>query len=145
MPVSVPIARVPPGTIAASARADGSSGFGWLLCNGAAVSRSTYAALFAAIGVTYGAGDGSTTFNVPDMAGRTLVGSGAGSGLTTRGLNDPGGAESHAITQAELPTNAVVTTGGTADQGSTGSTGRGSATAMSLMQPYCCAYWKIKT
>jgi len=42
---------------------------GWLLCNGAAVSRTTYAALFAVIGTTYGTGDGSTTFNVPDMRG----------------------------------------------------------------------------
>jgi microcystin-dependent protein len=40
---------------------------GWLACNGAAVSRTTYAALFASIGTTYGAGDGSTTFNLPDL------------------------------------------------------------------------------
>ena len=42
---------------------------GWLKANGAAVSRATYSALFAAIGTTYGAGDGSTTFNLPDMRG----------------------------------------------------------------------------
>ena len=42
---------------------------GWLKANGAAVNRATYAALFAAIGTTFGAGDGSTTFNVPDMRG----------------------------------------------------------------------------
>lgn len=42
---------------------------GWLKCNGAAISRTTYAALFSAIGGTYGAGDGSTTFNLPDMRG----------------------------------------------------------------------------
>lgn len=41
----------------------------WLLCNGQAVSRTTYAALFKRIGVTQGAGDGSTTFNVPNQAG----------------------------------------------------------------------------
>ena len=40
---------------------------GYLLCNGAAVSRSTYADLFAIVSTTYGAGDGSTTFNVPDL------------------------------------------------------------------------------
>lgn len=51
---------------------------GWLLCQGQAVSRSTYAALFSEIGVTYGAGDGSTTFNLPDGQGRALIGSGAG-------------------------------------------------------------------
>lgn len=43
---------------------------GWLLCDGSAVSRTTYADLFAAIGTTWGAGDGSTTFNIPDMRGR---------------------------------------------------------------------------
>src|SRR5258708_23166136 len=43
---------------------------GWLICNGAAVSRVTYAALFTAIGTAYGNGDGSTTFNLPDMPGR---------------------------------------------------------------------------
>ena len=47
---------------------------GWLLCNGAAVSRSTYANLFAKIGVTYGSGDGSTTFNLPNLDGRVLQG-----------------------------------------------------------------------
>lgn len=40
---------------------------GWLPCDGAAISRTTYSALFAAIGVSGGAGDGSTTFNVPDF------------------------------------------------------------------------------
>lgn len=42
---------------------------GWLKANGAAVSRTTYAALFAALGTTFGAGDGSTTFNLPDLRG----------------------------------------------------------------------------
>lgn len=45
---------------------------GWLECNGAAVSRATYADLFKVIGTKYGAGDGSTTFNLPDMNGRVL-------------------------------------------------------------------------
>ena len=47
---------------------------GWLLCNGAAVSRTTYANLFAKIGVKYGSGDGSTTFNLPNADGRVLQG-----------------------------------------------------------------------
>jgi len=59
---------------------------GWLLCNGAAVSRSTYATLFALIGTTYGAGDGSSTFNVPDMRDKFPVGSGS-----TYALNATGG------------------------------------------------------
>lgn len=54
-------------------------GAGWLTCNGAAYSRTTYAALFAAIGTTYGSGDGSTTFNVPHALGRVLVAAGTGS------------------------------------------------------------------
>ena len=49
---------------------------GWLLCNGAAVSRSTYAGLFAKIGTKYGTGDGSTTFNLPDFRDRYPIGSG---------------------------------------------------------------------
>lgn len=51
-----------------------SSPEGYLLCNGAAVSRTTYAKLFEAIGTTYGAGDGSTTFNLPDTTGRMIQG-----------------------------------------------------------------------
>jgi microcystin-dependent protein len=47
---------------------------GWLECDGRALSRTTYADLFAAIGTTWGTGDGSTTFNIPDMRGRTPVG-----------------------------------------------------------------------
>jgi microcystin-dependent protein len=48
----------------------------WLICDGAAVSRSTYATLFAALSTTYGAGDGSTTFNLPDLRGRMPIGAG---------------------------------------------------------------------
>lgn len=51
---------------------------GWLLCSGQAVSRTTYAGLFAAIGSAFGAGDGSTTFNLPDLRGRSPLGSGTG-------------------------------------------------------------------
>jgi len=66
---------------------------GWLSCNGSAVSRTTYANLFAAIGESYGSGDATTTFNLPDGLGRALVGDGAGSGLTTRARGDEFGAE----------------------------------------------------
>ena len=54
--------------------AGGSAPGGWLLCNGAAVSRATYAALFAVLGTLYGAGNGSTTFNLPDLQGKVPVG-----------------------------------------------------------------------
>ena len=47
---------------------------GWLECNGAAVSRTTYARLFAKVGTKWGAGDGSTTFNLPNLEGRVLQG-----------------------------------------------------------------------
>jgi len=53
---------------------------GWLLCDGSAVSRTTYSTLFALIGTAYGAGDGSTTFNVPDLRGRSCVGYAASGG-----------------------------------------------------------------
>ena len=49
---------------------------GWLACDGSAVSRSTYATLFSAIGTTWGTGDGSSTFNVPDLRGAYLRGTG---------------------------------------------------------------------
>ena len=55
---------------------------GWLLCNGQAVSRSTYSVLFAAISTTWGIGNGSTTFNVPDMREAAPVGVGTFSAVT---------------------------------------------------------------
>ncbi len=68
---------------------------GWLLCNGAAVSRSTYAELFGTIGTSFGAGDGSTTFNVPDFRGRFLRGLDGTAGVdpdkTTRTAMNAGG------------------------------------------------------
>jgi len=61
---------------------------GYLLCNGAAVSRSTYAALFAIIGIAYGVGDGSTTFNLPDLRQRFPLGkASSGTGSTLGGVD----------------------------------------------------------
>lgn len=76
---------------------------GWLLCNGSAVSRTTYATLFTAIGTTWGTGDGSTTFNLPDSQGRVAMGAGSGSGLTTRTLGSKTGVETVALSTANLP------------------------------------------
>ncbi len=73
---------VPPGTVVAYAGATAPDG--WLLCDGRAVPRPTYAPLFAAISSTYGNGDGSTTFNLPDFRGRFLRGADLGVG------RDPG-------------------------------------------------------
>jgi microcystin-dependent protein len=56
---------------------------GWLKANGAAVSRTTYATLFAAIGTTFGVGDGSTTFNLPDLRGEFMRGWDDGRGIDT--------------------------------------------------------------
>lgn len=61
---------------------------GYLLCNGAAVSRTTYAALFAKIGTTYGSGDGSTKFNLPDSIDRFIQGSGTAGTVKNAGLPD---------------------------------------------------------
>jgi microcystin-dependent protein len=76
---------------------------GWLIADGSSVSRETYAALFAAIGVVYGEGDGSTTFRLPDLRGRAAVGAGAGADLTERQLGASFGSETHALSAAELP------------------------------------------
>jgi microcystin-dependent protein len=78
---------------------------GWLYCDGSAVSRTTYGALFGVIGTTYGAGDGSTTFALPDLRSRTPLGAGAaaGAGLTARALAASGGEETHLLAQTEMP------------------------------------------
>jgi microcystin-dependent protein len=76
---------------------------GWLLCDGSAVSRTTYASLFAAIGINFGGGDGIATFNLPDLRGRTIVGVGHGAGLTARTLAETVGEETHTLTAGELP------------------------------------------
>jgi microcystin-dependent protein len=75
---------------------------GWLECDGTAVSRSTYATLYSAVGDTWGAGNGTTTFNLPDFRGRVRIGKGTGSGLTARSLAATGGEETHVLTEAEL-------------------------------------------
>jgi microcystin-dependent protein len=64
----------PVGSIVPYGGSEASTPAGWLFCGGQAVSRSTYADLFAVVSTTYGAGDGSTTFNVPDLRGRVLAG-----------------------------------------------------------------------
>lgn len=71
---------------------------GWLVCNGAALNRNVYAGLFAAIGVQYGAGDGSTTFNLPDITSRFPVGV---SGSFPRG--GKGGKTTLTLTTANMP------------------------------------------
>lgn len=74
----------------------------WLIADGAAVSRTVYSSLFAVIGTTYGTGDGSTTFNLPDLRGRVAVGRNAGTFGT---LGATGGAETHTLTTNEMPSH----------------------------------------
>lgn len=85
---------------------------GFLVCDGQAVSRTTYAALFALIGTAYGIGDGVTTFNLPDFRGRVPMGSGTGPAnylgdanpvLTTRSMFTAGGRETHTLSLTEMP------------------------------------------
>lgn len=73
--------NAPAGAVAAFAM--NSAPTGWLKANGAAISRSTYATLFAAISTTFGSGDGSTTFNVPDLRGEFVRGWDDGRGVDT--------------------------------------------------------------
>ena len=82
---------------------------GWLLCDGSAVSRTTYADLFAIIGTTFGVGNGSTTFNLPDLRDRFVVGAG-----TSYNNNDTGGEATHVLTIEEMPahSHSVAVTGG---------------------------------
>ena len=75
---------------------------GWLLCDGSAVSRTTYANLFAAIGTTYGTGDGSTTFNLPDLKDRVPIGA-----STTYTLGSKGGASSVTSGNTTLTTSQI--------------------------------------
>lgn len=97
---------------------------GWFLCAGQAVSRTQYAGLFSTIGTTYGVGDGSTTFNLPDLRGRTIAGvdnmggsaasrlTSGNSGITATTLGATGGDErvhshNHAFTGTASSTGTV--------------------------------------
>lgn len=91
---------VPAGSVLPFAGSTAPDGF--LLCDGAAVSRATYSQLYSVLGVAYGAGDGSTTFNLPDIRGRVAVGAGAGPGLTARSRGQVLGEETHLQTLAEM-------------------------------------------
>ena len=91
---------------------------GYLLCDGSAVSRTTYADLFDVIGTKYGSGDGSTTFNLPDYRGRNFVGldnmGGTSANRITSSWADSiggaGGSETKTLTEANLPAHAHYTT-----------------------------------
>jgi microcystin-dependent protein len=121
----------PAGTVIYTARSTAPTGY--LKANGAAVSRSTYATLFAAIGTVYGAGDGSTTFNLPELRGEFVRGLDDGRGIDesrTLGSAQAQSYQSHThtatVSNAEhthnLPSLGGSTFGGTAVSVTTTST-----------------------
>lgn len=131
---------------------------GYLLCDGTAVSRATYAGLFTAISTTYGVGDGSTTFNVPNLKGKVPVGYNA-SETEFDALGETGGEKTHTLTEAEMPTHShsIPTYGGGAtnnwlleSKGENVTTSRntnsaGSGSAHQNLQPYLTLNFIIKT
>jgi microcystin-dependent protein len=116
---------------------------GWLLCFGQAVSRTTYAALFAVLSTTYGAGDGSTTFALPDLRGRVAAGldnmggtaasrlTTAGAGLNGAALGAAGGGQTHTLTEAQMPAHTHNANTGSGGGGSMGIGDSGSSSATS--------------
>lgn len=94
---------------------------GWFECNGASVSRTQYAELFSIVGTTYGAGNGSTTFNLPDLRGRMLAGMDS-SQTEFSTLGKTGGEKAHILTIAELPphTHDIKMDSDTSPDGGTG-------------------------
>ncbi|MGE0289535.1 MAG: phage tail protein [Bradyrhizobium sp.] len=136
---------------------------GWLECNGQNVSRTTYAALFTAIGTTWGVGDGSTTFTLPDLRRRALVGKGgSGTGTLGNAVGNTGGAETVSIehTHDVSGTTSTTSTGATIQATNTGgnlvtpdhthtfsdtSSGMSTNTTPSIIQPSAVVGWFIKT
>lgn len=106
---------IPTGSLMPFAGASAPSG--WLLCFGQEVSRATYSDLFTTIGTTYGVGDGTTTFNLPDLRGRSVSGkddmggsaanrvTNAASGIAGTTLGATGGAQTHTLTSGEMPSH----------------------------------------
>ena len=109
----VGLSLVPTGMVAPFAGAAAPEG--WLVCTGQAVSRTAHAGLFEAIGTAYGAGDGNTTFSLPDLRGRAVAGkddmggsaagrlTGRSGGVDGARLGAAGGAERHDLQTSEIP------------------------------------------
>jgi microcystin-dependent protein len=95
-------ADVPVGTINMYAGGVADVPSGWLLCNGAAVSRTTYAQLFAVLDTEYGTGDGSSTFNVPDFVTTNKFPRAA---TNDAGRGTTGGESTHTLSESEMPSH----------------------------------------
>jgi microcystin-dependent protein len=132
---------------------------GYLICDGSAVSRTTYADLFVVIGTDFGTGNGSTTFNLPSLKGRVPVGlDAAQSEFDT--LGETGGAKTHTLTTDEIPAhvhtvafnddpggaNNAVGDGSTSQPlGTVNSSSVGGGGAHNNLQPYFVTHYIIKT
>jgi microcystin-dependent protein len=79
----------------------------WAICDGTAVSRTTYATLFARIGTTYGVGNGTTTFNLPNVKGKVIAGLDS-TQTEFDALAETGGAKTHTLTSAEMPSHTHI-------------------------------------
>lgn len=147
---------MPPGSIIATARPAAPTG--WALCDGSSVLRAgTYAALFAAIGTTYGSVDG-THFNLPDFRGRVPVGVDGVAGRIPTGPNTLGataGSERQTLSGSEVPTgvpigsgsgSTVLAPGGGINPvpGDFSSWSRGSGSSHNNMPPYQVVNWLVK-
>ncbi len=141
---------------------------GYLLCNGTAVSRTTYAALFAVIGTTFGVGDNSTTFNLPNYTNRVPVGAGglyaaaatggskdaivvshthslSGGGVTGTFVTGVSTSSSTFQTFGAAAVTSVSTTTGSPSYSSPTVQNSGSSGTDANMPPYLAIYYIIKT
>ena len=115
-------ADVPVGTINMYAGAVADIPTGWLLCNGAAVSRTTYAQLFAVLDTEYGVGDGSGTFNVPNFVTSNKFPRAA---TNDAGRGTTGGSSTHTLTESEMPSHTHAISPNPHNHSSYGSTSGG--------------------
>lgn len=114
LPAVIATVAEPIGTIKMYAGSGDPAGGSHLICDGRAISRTTYATLFSTVGTTYGAGDGTTTFNIPNFAERTPVGQSTAQSLITgydaRVLGNAIGEGQHVLSTGELPAHTHVIT-----------------------------------
>ena len=146
------VSNIPTGAVLSYSGTTAPTGF--LISDGSAISRSEYSGLFTAIGTTFGVGDGTTTFNIPDMRGRVPVGV-LGGDSNFGSLNSSGGAKTHTLTIAEMPShnhtynhtvnpNANNSNGFTAGRGQTNTGNTGGGQAHNNLQPYRVLNFIIK-